>query len=184
VPRSIDWAVHPGTTPARSLVDAAQWAPTDYSARAVVAAGFQQRLVRVSDMENVLTRMPRARRRSLITEAVRDAALGAESVPESDLLRLCRSANLPVPSMQHRRRDADGRQRYLDAYFEEWGLHVEIDGGHHTDVRQWWADMQRQNALWIPGDRILRFPAWAIRHRSEEVVTQIRAALTAAGWRG
>jgi very-short-patch-repair endonuclease len=86
--------------------------------------------------------------------------------------------------MQHARRDGDGRQRYLDAYFAEWGVHVEIDGGQHTDAAHWWADMRRQNALWIPGDRVLRFPAWAIRNRPNEVITQIRAALTAAGWPG
>jgi very-short-patch-repair endonuclease len=70
----------------------------------------------------------------------------------------------------------------LDAYFEQWRLHVEVDGGQHMEVRQWWADMKRQNALWIPGDRVLLFPSWAIRHRPAEVVAQVRAALTAAGW--
>jgi hypothetical protein len=172
----------PGTRPARSLIDAAQWAPDDDRARAIVAAGLQQRLVRADDMQAVLTRMPRARRRALIVEAVRDAVAGAHSLPEADFLRLCRRDGLPTPSMQHARRDGEGRQRYLDAYFAEWGVHVEIDGGQHTDVAQWWADMRRQNALWIPGDRVLRFPAWAIRNRPAEVATQIRAALIAAGW--
>ena len=51
------------------------------------------------------------------------------------------------------------------------------------DVRQWWADMKRQNDLWVPGDRVLRFPSWAVRHRPDEVAAQVRAALLAAGWR-
>ena len=84
--------------------------------------------------------------------------------------------------MQHWRQDGAGRQRYLDAYFTGWGVHVEIDEGHHIDVQAWWADMQRQNALWILGDRVLRFPAWAVRHCADEVAAQIRAALLAAGW--
>ncbi|HZD98135.1 MAG TPA: hypothetical protein VE132_08230, partial [Micromonosporaceae bacterium] len=73
---------------------------------------------------------------------------------------------------------------YLDVRYDEWALHVEIDGGHHLDSAAWWADMKRQNEIWIPGDRILRFPAWAIRERPDEVIAQVRAALWAAGWRG
>jgi len=63
-------------------------------------------------------------------------------------------------------------------------VHVEIDGGHHRDVAAWWADMKRQNDLWISGDRVLRFPSWIVRSRPAEVVTQVAAALRAAGWRG
>ena len=148
----------------------------------IVMAGFQQGLVSADGVRAVLDRMPRAHRRALIAEAVTDAEAGAQSLPEVHFLRLCRRLRLPTPSLQHRRTDSAGQVRYLDAYFEQWGVHVEIDGGQHTDVREWWADMRRQNALWIPGDRVLRFPAWAIRHQPAEVATQLRAALTAAGW--
>jgi very-short-patch-repair endonuclease len=79
--------------------------------------------------------------------------------------------------------DADGRRRYRDAHFEEWGVHVEIDGGQHTEVAAWWADMRRQNAMAVAGDRVLRFPAWAIRNKPDEVITAVRTALIAAGWR-
>ena len=47
----------------------------------------------------------------------------------------------------------------------------------------YWADMRRQNAVWIAGERILRLPAWVVRNRPAEVVDQVRAALLAAGWR-
>ncbi|WP_320068215.1 DUF559 domain-containing protein [Micromonospora sp. RTGN7] len=67
---------------------------------------------------------------------------------------------------------------------QEWRVHVEIDGGQHFDPRQAWADMLRQNALWVDGDRVLRFPSWAVRARPEEVIAQLRAALRAAGWPG
>jgi len=167
---------------ARSLVDAAQWASTDEQARGIIAAGFQQRLVGHDDVDQVLALMPRARRRALVIEAAADARGGAESGAEAGFLRLCRRNGLPEPTCQVRRSDGDGRRRYLDAYFEQWHLHIEIDGSQHMDVRAWWADMRRQNALWIPGDRVLRFPAWAVRHRPAEVVAQVRAALLAAGY--
>jgi very-short-patch-repair endonuclease len=86
------------------------------------------------------------------------------------------------PDLQERRTDAAGRVRYLDAYWREWRLHVEVDGAHHMDVSEWAADMRRQNDVWIAGDRILRFPAWLLRRRPGEVAAQLRAALVAAGW--
>ena len=57
---------------------------------------------------------------------VADAAGGAHSLGELDLVDLCRREKLPVPSLQQRRAG-----RYLDAEWAEWGLRVEIDGAHH-----------------------------------------------------
>ncbi|WP_244454479.1 DUF559 domain-containing protein, partial [Micromonospora echinofusca] len=174
----------PRTMPARSIVDAAQWARTDEEARAVVAAGFQQRLVGGDDIHRVLDRMPRARRRKLIMQTATDAAGGAHSLAELDFLSLVRRAGLPEPSRQVIRTDSAGRRRYLDVYFDRWRVHVEVDGGQHLDPRTAWADMQRQNDLWIAGDRVLRFPAWAVRNQPGAVIQQLRAALRAAGWPG
>ncbi|MFE9688213.1 endonuclease domain-containing protein [Micromonospora sp. NPDC005806] len=171
------------TSMARSLVDAAQWARTDEEAQQILTAGCQQRRVTAAEVGAVLDRMPRARRRRLIRETLRDVAGGAEALSEIDLIRLCRRHGLPVPDGQERRQDADGRVRYLDAYWRPWRLHVEVDGAHHLDVRHWAADLRRQNRVWIEGDRILRFTAFDVRHRPAEVVAQLRAALTAAGWR-
>ncbi|MEO3742800.1 DUF559 domain-containing protein [Plantactinospora sp. B5E13] len=174
----------PYTTNARSLVDAAAWAGSDDTARAIIAAGFQQRLVGVDDVHRVAYKMPSLRRRALILATANDARGGSESLSELRYLRAARRAGLPEPSRQHRRRDASGRLRYLDVYYEQFGVHVEIDGGQHLDVRQQWADMRRQNEVWIGGDRVLRFPAWLVRERPDEVIAQVRRALLAAGWPG
>lgn len=170
------------TTLARSLLDAAQWAQTDDTARAMVAAAFQQRLITLAEIVAVAERMPRAKRRSLVLETARDADGGAHALSELDLVRLCRRFRLPRPNLQEQRRDSAGRNRYIDAYWRQWRLQVEVDGAHHLDVRQWEADMRRQNEVWVGGDRILRFSAWTVRHRPAEVAAQIRAALIAAGW--
>ena len=58
------------------------------------------------------------------------------------------------------------------------------DGAAHTSVAAWWADMHRQNGAWISGERVLRFPAVALRHEPELVVGQLRVALVAGGWPG
>lgn len=173
----------PRTAPARSAIDAAQWAPSDDRARAIIAAAFQQRLVDAVSMREALGRLTRVARRRLIAATINDAAGGSESISELEFVVLCRRNGLPVPTRQVLARDASGRRRYRDAYFEPWRVHVEIDGGQHMEVEAWWRDMRRQNELWIAGDRVLRFPSWALRNDAAVVVATVRAALVAAGWR-
>ncbi|MEU4641327.1 hypothetical protein [Micromonospora sp. NPDC023814] len=173
----------PRTCTARALVDAAGWARTVDQAQATLAAGCQQRRVTPEELSAVVEALPRARRRALIRQTVADISGGAEALSELDFVRLCRRHGLPAPGLQQRRADAAGRTRWLDAYWREWGLHVEIDGAHHMDVRHWAADMKRQNDVWTSGDRILRFPAWLVRARPDEVADSVRRALIAAGWR-
>lgn len=176
-------AAPPRTMPSRSVVDAAQWTGSDEAACAIVAAAFQRGLATADEIHAVLARLPRARRRGVIAAAVNDAAGGSHSLSELDYLRLSRKYGLPEPTRQAVRRDAAGRRRYLDVYYEQWGVHVEIDGGQHTDPRHHWADMKRQNEVWIQGDRVLRFPTFLLRHRPDDLFGQVRAALIAAGWR-
>jgi hypothetical protein len=173
----------PCTNRGRSLIDAAQWALTDTAAVTIIAAAFQQRIVAFGEVEALLRARRRLRRRKIIAAAVADAGGGSESAYEVEFLRLCRRAGLPEPSRQVRRADRDGRRRYRDVFFEPWHIQVEIDGAQHMEVRGWYADMRAGNEIAISGVRLLRFPGWAIRHRPEEVVADVRAALRAAGWR-
>jgi very-short-patch-repair endonuclease len=173
----------PRTTTARAVVDAAVWAPNADAARTVIAATCQQRRVTPEQVFEVLMmrrRLPRAR---LIEQTLTDIAGGAEALSEINFKRLCQNSRLPAPDFQERRLDASGRIRFLDAYWEKWRVHAEIDGSHHMDVDHWAADMLRQNDVWLAGDRLLRFPAGLIRSRPEVVAGQLRAALQAAGWR-
>jgi len=172
----------PRTRTARSIVDAAQWLASTNAARALIAEAFRRRMVSIDDVLGVLDRLPRAKRRAWIRQVALDASAGAHSLAELDYGQVCRSAGLPQPTRQSVRVDARGGRRYLDVHYEEWRVHVEIDGGHHLEPAVWWADMKRQNELWIAGERVLRFPAWAIRERPNEVIAQVRAALRAAGW--
>jgi very-short-patch-repair endonuclease len=167
----------PRTRPARSLVDAAAWMGTENGARAVLAAGVQQRLVRVEDLRQVLERRPGLRRRALIASTLRDIAGGAEALSELDFCRLTRRFGLPEPDRQTIRRDERGHRRWLDAYWKHARLVVEVDGRWHMEAYAWWADMRRDNDLTVSGLRVLRFPAFAVRDHPEVVAAQIRAAL-------
>ncbi|MEQ4303240.1 hypothetical protein ABNF97_17935 [Plantactinospora sp. B6F1] len=172
------------TSAARALADAAGWARSDDEARTVLAAGCQQRRTTAGEIRGVVVELPKLRRRRLILRTLDDIEGGAHALSELDFVALCRRFRIPPPDLQQRRVDAGGRVRYLDVYWRRWRLHVEIDGAHHMDVRHWAADLRRQNDIWIAGDRILRFPAWLVRSRPAEVAEQVRAGLSAAGWRG
>jgi very-short-patch-repair endonuclease len=170
----------PRTTIGRSVIDAAAWSPGDDEARSTIAAACQQRRVHPAELREVLTMFPRIRRHRLIATTISDLEGGAESLSEIDFSRLCRRYRLPEPDRQQRRADAEGRIRFIDAYWARWRLQVEVDGAHHMEVRHWAADMLRQNQLWLDGERILRFPAWLIRSDPAAVAAQLRTALTPA----
>jgi hypothetical protein len=174
----------PRTAVARSVVDTACWSAHERAACAVVAAAVQQRLVPPARLRDVLERLPTARHRRVLLQTLADVDGGAHSIAELDLVRLCRRAGLPAPARQVARTDATGRRRWLDAYWPDWRLQVEVDGAAHTEVTAWWADMRRQNDAWIRGDRVLRFPAVLLRSEPATVLAQLRAAFEAAGWPG
>jgi very-short-patch-repair endonuclease len=172
--------VHPSRRPprtrlGRSIVDAAAWAATDRRARAILAAGVQQRLVRASDLGAVVERCPRVRRRALIQATLADVAGGAQALSELDFCDLVRRFGLPEPDRQFQRVDGQGR-RWLDAVWEQARLVVEVDGRWHMDAEAWWADMQRDNDLIIDGYRVLRFPAFVVRDNPQVVARQIARA--------
>lgn len=173
----------PSTTMDRSIVDAASWARTDRDAYALVVAAYQQQRVTPSSLNALLDRLIRLNRRQVIIRAVTDAEVGVHSELEGLVLAGIADDGLPLPTLQYKRRDAGGRLRYLDGYYKEWRLHIEIDGAGHINQRSYWNDMKRQNQVWIAGDRVLRFPAVAVRYDLAEVIGQIRQALLAAGWR-
>ena len=174
--------VHPARLPprtrlARSLLDAAAWSGSDDRARAVLAAGVQQRLVRPDQLETALGPRPRLRRHALIASTLADIAGGAQALSELDFARLTRRYGLPAPDRQVMRLDRDGRRRWLDAYWDEAHLAVEVDGLWHMEATVWWADMRRGNDLLISGLRVLRFPAFVVRDQPGVVAAQIREAL-------
>lgn len=180
--------VHPARLPQRtrlprSLVDAAAWAGNDDRARAILAAGVQQRLVRACDLRDAVESRTKVHRRPLIMHTIDDIEGGAHALSEINFAHLLRRYGLPEPTRQVMRRDKDGRRRWLDVFFEEWGLVVEVDGCWHMEAQTWWADMLRDNEITLEGHRVLRFPAFAVREQPELVARQITQALHAAGWR-
>jgi len=146
-------------------------------ARAVLAAGVQQRIVRTDDLLAVLAQHDKRPRHKIIASTLADIANGAEALSELDFCRLTRRYRIPEPDRQVLRPDAAGRCRWLDAYWHHARLVAEVDGLWHMEAAAWWADMRRDNDLTVSGYRVLRFPAFAVRDQPELVATQIAAAL-------
>jgi very-short-patch-repair endonuclease len=187
VHRSVEIDRHPASKPptttiGRAVVDAAAWARSDEQARLIIVASFQQRLVTEPEIWPVLDRLQNIPRHRLIVLTVNDASGGSHTLGELALVRICRSARLPLPDRQLCVRDLSGRQRILDAVFDRWKVAVEIDGAHHDDVAQRWDDNERDNSLILATYRILRFPTHVVREQPQRVAAQLRHALIAAGW--
>lgn len=163
------------TTLERSVVDAASWAGAKEQSRVIVLAAFQQRLTNDRRMFGALSRRGPCRHRALIRQSILDAMGGIQSLPERDFDEVCALAGLPKPARQVRVEGAHGRY-YLDGWWEQFGLAVEIHGIPHLAVQQWSDDLHRTNELVIGGRRVLVFSSFAIRHQRDLVIDQLRRA--------
>ncbi len=173
------------TTIERSILDAAAFARTDDRAAALVLASVQQGLTRPDRLADVLATLPKQPRRRLLRHVLADAAGGVHSLPEREFGALIRAHHLPLPTRQGVRLDGCGRRRYVDAEWDQFATRVEIDGGAHREVGQWWSDLERENRLQLAGrSTVLRFPAYAVRHRQTYVATTLERALRQGGWAG
>lgn len=181
--------VHPTMQPpqqrmSRAVIDHMAELTTPADVRALLAAPVQKRLLRVEDLFLALGRTGRPRHQVLALTTLQDIGQGAHSVHEIDFGALVRQAGLPAPDRQAWRSGAQGR-RYLDAVWERFRLHVEIDGLAHLRVSAWLADCDRTNELELGKhhERRLRIPGSWITDRPEHVLDQVFRGLVAGGWR-
>jgi hypothetical protein len=143
-----------------------------------MAAAVQQRLVSVAQLREELVAAGAVRRRRLLLQVLGDIGGGSQSFAEIDAHRLFRRAGLPPPQRQAIHADAAGRRRYLDLFWPEQRLCVEIDGAFHRDEQEWRLDLERQNDLVAEGIRVVRIPVVLLRADPAKAVRQVARALT------
>lgn len=160
------------------MIRAAQWAVSDRQAALLICLVVQQRIVAASRLSEAWTSVARSPRRALLSSVIADVCDGAHSLGELDFARLCRRHGLPAPSRQAMRQGAQGTW-YLDVYFDEAGLVVEIDGGQHYGGLAPVQDALRQNELTLTNDRVLRIPLLGLRIAEAEFMAQVAGALRA-----
>ena len=164
-----------------AAIRGALWARTDREATYLLGIVVQQGLATPRQLGEELLRVRRDRRRLLLHAVVNDLLDGARSLGEIDVAAELRRLGLPTPERQVLRRDRANRY-YLDLYWPELSLVVEIDGIHHTWAHNVVGDALRQNALALDGDTVLRLPLLGLRLEPQAFFDQIERAMRAAGW--
>lgn len=175
----------PRTKPDLAVVRGAQWAATDRQAATIVAMAVQQRLVHPTALLARWERTAYAHRREVLDGVIADVCNRAHSLSELDFAALCRRRGLPEPSRQTVRPGPRGRV-YLDVYWDDFDLRVEIQGSQHCQNTAGIDDALRFNALGIehPGMTTLQIPVLGLRVCPEMFLDQVERALRASSRRG
>lgn len=166
------------TRPEVAVVRAAQWAKNDRAAATIVAMSVQQGRVRPERLLERWLGVDRAARRRVLDGVIRDVCDGAHSLSELDFARLCRRRGLPEPSRQVIRSGRNGRV-YLDVYWDDLCVHVEIHGAQHMQGTAGIEDALRLNDLGL-GERSLvslQIPVLGLRTRPDDFLDQVERAL-------
>lgn len=166
----------PRTTPAVAAIRAAHWAVSDRQAATLMAMTVQQRLATGAQLLMAQRRVRGRTRRALVRRVALDVADGAQALGELEFAEACRRRGLPEPTRQALR-ILPGGHAYLDVYFEEYGLVVEIDGAGHLWGLNGLDDNIRANSVVIDGDRVLRVNVIGLRLEEEVIMDQVGAAL-------
>ena len=162
----------PRVAPAHALINAARWASTDRIAALLFCLAVQQRIVRPADLLEAFAAQTRCRRRAFIAGVIQDICDGAHSLSELDFAGLCRDYGLPPPSRQVLRHKERGTA-ILDVCWDDIGLVIEIDGGHHFAALNPVLDALRQNEVVIEGEAVLRIPRLGLRIAEAEFMSQV-----------
>jgi very-short-patch-repair endonuclease/uncharacterized protein YjiS (DUF1127 family) len=170
----------PRVRPEVAAVRGGLWARSDKQAALIVTMTVQQRLTTPERIGRALLDVRRHRRRELLRTVILDLLDGVRALSEAEFARECRARGLPEPSRQVVRRGKDGRY-YLDAYWEAWGVVVEIDGIQHAWAGNVVRDALRQNDITLAHDVVLRLPLLGLRVAADEFFEQIGRALRDGG---
>jgi len=166
----------PRLRPEVAAIRAAEWAASDRQAATILAMTVQQRLVPGQRLLAEWEAALRSSRRELLEVVIRDICAGAQSLGELDFAALCRERGLPEPTRQVLRKGPRGRV-YLDVFWEDLRVHVEIDGVQHGRGLAPVDDALRQNAVHLDGNVSLRIPVLGLRLFADRFMDQVAMAL-------
>lgn len=172
-PETVIGAGIPRVSTEVGMIHAAQWAVSDRQAALLICLPMQQRLTSPARLALAWRSVTRSPRRGFLDAVIVDVTDGAQSLGELDFARMARSVGLPAPTRQAVRLGPRGRV-YLDVCWEDVGLVVEIDGGHHALALNPIDDALRQNERAVAGDRVLRIPVTGLRLAPKEFLPQVR----------
>jgi hypothetical protein len=166
------------TKPYVAAIRAAQWAASDRQAATIVAMTVQQRLTSPAALLGRWAQVGYSVRRRLLDDVIRDVCDGAHSLGELDFTGECRRRGLPAPSRQVVRTGRRGRV-YLDVFWDELGVHVEIQGAQHFQGTAQIDDALRLNHVgMLRRDLVtLQIPVLGLRTCPDAFMDQVAQAL-------
>ncbi len=173
-PRLIDGLLL--TPPARTAVDICLGLPSLNAVTALLGRALQRERVTISGLSEELDAAPS--RGSLHPRtAMADLAAGSRAASESQLLRLIKRGELPLPELNGAVTTSLGT-RYVDALWRHLQKGVEVDGqAFHLDPAAWQSDLLRQNAIQTAGIVLMRIAARRLWTEPEAVIADITAFL-------
>lgn len=163
-----------------AVVNAAAWAVSERQAALLVVLAVQQGMTTASRLMREVARRGRVRRRGFLYRLLRDVQGGARALGELDFARLCRAHGIPPPSRQRVRSGPRGRI-YLDAWWEEYQVGVEIDGVQHLQGLHPVADAMRDNEVLLSGGPTLRIPSLGLITEPAAFMAQVDQLLSRHG---
>lgn len=163
----------PRVTTEVGMIHAAQWAMSNRQAALLICLPMQQRMTSSARLGLAWRGVTRSPRRTFLDNVIADVTDGAQSLGELDFARMARTVGLPTPTRQAVRQGPQGRV-YLDVCWDEVGLVVEIDGGHHALALNPIDDALRQNERVVAGDRVIRMPVIGLRLAPRDFLLQAR----------
>jgi very-short-patch-repair endonuclease len=164
-----------------AAIRGALWARSDKQAALLLTMVIQQGLTTAERLGAEMLRVKRDRRRAFLNTVILDLLGGVRSLGEFDVARELRRRGLPEPTRQVLRKGRNGTY-YLDIFWDDWGIVVEIDGIHHTWAQNVVSDALRQNDVTLDKHTMLRLPLLGLRVAADEFFEQIERALRGAGW--
>jgi len=182
-------ATHPARTPPRirteeTVLDLVDLAPTFADAFGWMTRACGRRLVTVDQLRDAAALRAKLRWRADVDVALGEITDGVMSNLERGYVRnVERPHRLPKPRRQAQRSQG-GPRSYLDNFFEDFGLAVELDGLSAHPAEERWRDIHRDNYHAGYGILTLRY-SWAdIVGRPCFVAREIARVLTGRGWTG
>ena len=155
-------------------------AGTTASAIDWITTAVQRRLTTPEQLTRALQRRQRIPHRKLITGIIRDAADGVQSSLEYHYRHDVELAHGLPTGIRQRSRTA--RNEFIDVFYEEYALVVELDGriGHVGRLR----DRRRDNVHTRTGSPSLRYGWTETTQESCAVAMEVAEVLSIQGWPG
>jgi very-short-patch-repair endonuclease len=187
--RRIDTTRHPALSPPRTRVeetvlDLVEAARDFDEAFAWICRAVGRRRTTAPLLAAALAARKRIRWRVELTAALADVAEGVHSLLERRYVAgVERAHGLPGATRQAKRRHRFAAT-YIDNWYEQYDVCVEVDGTTAHPVDERWRDVRRDNANTACGTATLRF-GWpeVTQHRCQSA-TLVSDTLRRRGWRG